>query len=154
MLALVGCGSTSVEVDSTDVFENEYGRFSPPDNWLTSKNANWIYEYDGTPDENNKNQWIVLSSRDFLSTIVVSFESFKAQNQMQVDEEAYLKRVYRIKTEQEIKSDKMMNVYISDAWVSYLANIRCTNFTTTYGKAWNKGHFLSKDYSFTCTYYD
>ncbi|MBB1271194.1 hypothetical protein H5073_17960 [Shewanella sp. SR44-3] len=73
---------------------------------------------------------------------------------MQVDEEAYLKRVYRIKTEQEIKSDKMMNVYISDAWVSYLANIRCTNFTTTYGKAWNKGHFLSKDYSFTCTYYD
>ncbi|MBB1271174.1 hypothetical protein, partial [Shewanella sp. SR44-3] len=115
VLPLVGCGSTSAEVDSTDVFENEYARFSPPDNWLASKNANWIYEYDGTQSENKKNQWIVLKSRDFLSTIVVSFESFKAQNQMQVDEEAYLKRVYRIKTEQEIKSDKMMNVYISDA---------------------------------------
>jgi hypothetical protein len=156
VLPLVGCGSTSVKVDSTDVFENEYARFSPPDNWLASKNANWIYEYHGTQSENNKNQWIVLKSRDSLSTIVVSFESYPEWNNnlKKIDEKAFLHAFYNERSEEEIKYDKMASILIRDAWVSYLVNVQCINDTYTGGMVWKKGQFLFKNSIFRCRYYD
>jgi hypothetical protein len=156
VLPLAGCGSTSVKVDSTDVFENEYARFSPPDNWLALMNANWIYEYHGTPDENKKNQWIVLSSRDSLSTIVVSFKSYPEWNNnlKKIDEKAFLHAFYNQRSAEEIESDKMASILIRDAWVSYLVNVQCTNNTYTGGMVWKKGQFLFKNSIFRCRYYD